>query len=232
MTVYPSILTESAETLQHQLDLSAGFEDLTAVQIDIIDGEFVDNQTVSLQTVVEADQHELPLDFHLMVNEPMDFVWELIEWKDELNIRTVIGQVERMSHPDQFLAEVKNQGWRAGLALDIYTPWDEIDPEVLRDVDVIQLLGNEVGRSGQPLNDLIWPKLKEIRAALADFHASSEAKAAGMKEPIELIIDIGVNLETAPKLLQAGVTGLAVTSALWKATDPEQMFRQLATIES
>lgn len=232
MTVYPSILTESAETLQHQLDLSAEFEDLAAVQIDIIDGEFVDNQTVSLQTVVEADQHELPLDFHLMVNEPMDFVWELIEWKEQLNIRTVIGQVERMSHPDQFLAEVKNQGWRTGLALDIYTPWDEIDPDVLGDVDVIQLLGNEVGRSGQPLNDLIWPKLKEISAALAELHASPAAKAAGMKEPIELIIDIGVNLETAPKLLKAGVTGLAVTSALWKASDPEQMFRQLTAIES
>lgn len=232
MTVYPSILTESAETLQHQLDLAAGFPDLTAVQIDIIDGEFVDNQTVTLQTVVEADRHELPLDFHLMVNEPMDFVWELIEWKDELTIRSVIGQIERMSHPDQFLAEVKNQGWRAGLALDIYTPWDEIDPDLLHDVDVIQLLGNEVGRSGQSLSELIWPKLKEIRTALAEHHSSAAAKAAGMKEPIELIIDIGVNLETAPKLQQAGATGLAVTSALWKATDPAQMFRQLATIES
>lgn len=230
MTVYPSILTESAETLQQQLDLSAGFPDLTAVQIDIIDGQFVDNQTVSLQTVVEADQHELPLDFHLMVNEPMDFVWELIEWKDELNIRSVIGQIERMSHPDQFLAEVKNQGWRTGLALDIYTPWDELDPELLQDVDVIQLLGNEVGRSGQPLSELIWPRIKEVQQSLSELQRSASTAAAGGKTPIELIIDIGVNLETAPKLFQAGVTGLAVTSALWKAPDPSNMFRQLAAI--
>lgn len=232
MRVYPSILTESEEALQHQLDLAAGFPDVTAVQVDLIDGEFVDNQTVSLLSVVEAEKHDLMLDFHLMVNEPMDLVWEMIEWKDQLPIRTVIAQVEHMTHPDQFLAEVKNQGWRTGLALDIYTPWDEIDATLLQDVDVIQLLGNAVGRSGQPLSELVWPKLKEVQETLAQYYASPAAKAAGRTEPIELIMDIGVNLETAPRLIKAGVTGLAVTSALWKAADPAEMYRELTAVGS
>jgi len=138
MPIYPAILTTDIAILQHQLDLAAKFSDLTAIQIDLIDGEYVDQQTVSLQSVVEVEKHDLPIDFHLMTNEPMDLVWELIDWKNDLPIRSVVAQIERMSYPDQFLAEVKNQGWRTGLALDIYTPWEEIDPAWLIDVDVIQ----------------------------------------------------------------------------------------------
>jgi ribulose-phosphate 3-epimerase len=226
MNLYPAILTESAEVLQTQLNIAKQIPDLEAVQIDLIDGQFVDAQTVSLQTVVEADHEGLALDLHLMVDEPMDWVWEMIEWKDQLPIRTVIGQIERMTHPSEFIAEVKNQGWRVGLALDIYTPWEEIDPDWLHDVDVIQLLGGPAGKQGQSLNQTIFAKLQEAQTEIHRV-AQGTAGMAAATQPIELMVDIGVTLETVKPLVKAGATGLVSGSALWKSTDPMQAYERL-----
>jgi ribulose-phosphate 3-epimerase len=230
MPVYPTILTEDEEVLQQQLNLCQDMPDLTAVQIDLIDGEFVDHQTIKLQAVVEAEKYELPLDFHLMVNEPMDTVWELIEWKDQLNIRTVIAQIERMSYPLDYISELKKHHWRVGLALDIYTPWEEIDPAWLMDVDMIQLLGGPAGIQGQPLHDQIWPKIQAVATTLNQFYNSPAFKTAAVKQPIEIAVDVGVTLETAPKLIKAGVTGLATGHQLWQASDPIEAFKELTAL--
>jgi len=227
MPVYPTILTDDEAVLQDQLNLCQDMPDLEAVQIDLIDGDFVDHHTVKLQAVVEAEKYELPLDFHLMVNEPMDTVWELIEWKDQLNIRTVIAQIERMTYPLDYMSELKKHDWKVGLALDIYTPWEEIDPAWLIDVDMIQLLGGPAGIQGQALHDQIWPKLKEVNKTLTEFYATSAFKTAAVKKPIEITVDVGVDFETAPKLIAAGVSGLAVGHVLWKADDTIEAYKQL-----
>lgn len=232
MPIYPAILTESSAQLQEQLDLAKQMPDLAAVQLDLIDGQFADAQTVSLQTMVEADHGDLALDFHLMVDEPMDTVWEMIEWQQHMQVRTVIAQIERMSHPADYIAEVKKQGWRVGLALDIYTPWDEeeIDPAWLIDIDMIQLMGGVAGKQGQSLHPEIFSKLKAVQQTLAEFYTTPAAKAAALKAPIEVAVDIGVKLSTAPQLIAAGVTGLAVGSGIWQAADPVTAYVELTEL--
>lgn len=69
-----------------------------------------------------------------------------------------------------------------------------------------------------------------MRATLDQLAESSAAKAATLAQPVELVVDIGVNLKTAPKLIAAGVTGLVAASAIWNDSEPVKAFENLSNL--
>jgi ribulose-phosphate 3-epimerase len=208
MTVYPSILTESMAEAQRRLELLDTVGGEHTVHIDVIDGLFADNVTIT-----PADLPHLwfpegwKCDLHLMTDEPMDYVFELVEVKEELPIRSVIGQLERMSSQSEFLTEVKKHGWRVGLAVDLYTPTDEIDPGLIEQLDVVLLMGVPAGFSGQTLRPHIWEKIEEFR------------KQANPPE-LEFLLDGGVTLAGLEDASAKGFTAAVMDSALWQGPNP------------
>jgi pentose-5-phosphate-3-epimerase len=78
-----------------------------------MDGLFTDEVSVTLADLTEVEYGDLNLDIHLMTQEPMDFVWELIELKEWLPISSVSAQIERMSYQADFISEIRKQSWKA-----------------------------------------------------------------------------------------------------------------------
>ncbi len=228
MNFYPVILTDSIKTLQNQVDLVKDIEGIETVQIDIIDGFFVDNVTVTPSDLYDVDFGDLTIDLHMMTEEPIDYVHEFLERKDELPIRSVIGQIEKMSYQRFFLEEVKKHEWKAGLSIDIFTPVEEIDEEVWGMLDIVQLMGIESGEQGKKLKNIIFDKVEQVKSRRPSFAKASAGK--GAENSFEIMVDGGVKLDNAQKLVDAGVEGLVVGSAIWGAEDTEEVVKEFLAV--
>ena len=206
LKISPAILSGDINIIRQQIELAKSVEEIETVQIDVIDALFAEALTVTPQDLVEAniDFGDLKIDFHLMTDEPMDYVWELVEYAQDLPIRAVFGQVEKMSFQPAFLEEVKKHDWVAGLALDLYTPIDEIKIGSWEWIDAILLMAVKAGAQGQKLNSLVFNKIKETQDLITK-----------IAEPVKIFIDGGVNEDNIGQLDQAGVNGVAIGSALF-----------------
>jgi ribulose-phosphate 3-epimerase len=219
MQIYPAILTDSTAQANEQLATVQEIGDIETVQIDIIDGRFADNLTISPADFTELEFGELTCDLHIMTEEPMDFVFELLENKNEVPVRAVIGQVERMSNQHFFLEEIQKHEWLPGLSLDLFTPVEAIDETSWQYVKVIQLMGVEAGFQGQKFNDLVIEKIVELHTVGREFGAE-----------FEVIIDGGITLKVAEKLSGEGIDGLVVGSAFWNSQDKQGLLKALTSV--
>jgi ribulose-phosphate 3-epimerase len=217
MNIYPTILTDSLEIFTQQLDTTQSLPEVEVVQIDIIDGFFADDLTITPADLNDHEWGDLKCDLHLMVDEPLDFVLEAEALKNQVPIRSIIAQLEHMTSQQAYLEEVKAHQWRVGLSLDIDTPIESIDEEMWDKLDLIQLMGNRAGLQGQNLHPHIFSKIKEVKEKLATF----------TNFHLELVIDIGVKPDNVQQLLQAGVDSVAVGSLIWQAADPQQAVEDL-----
>lgn len=208
MKIYPAVLSDSREEIQQQVNrvlTEAVDKDIETVQVDIIDGKFTDNLTVTPTDVTGVNWADLTIDFHLMTEEPLDYVYELVDIKDQLPVRAVIAQVERMSNISHFLEDVQKNGWLPGVSLDIFTPLDTLEADHLQFIKIIQVMGIEAGFQGKAFNPLALDKIRQL------------SKACETLE-IELVVDGGVSIETIESIAQAGASGVAIGSALWKSS--------------
>lgn len=210
MKIIPAILTGDVAVIQKQIELvEENMPEVEAVQIDVIDGNFAPKMTVTPSDLGEVDWQEFEVDFHLMVDEPLDYFREAVEMGSRLPVRGVIAQIEHTSDVGLFLEEVRRQGWRGGISLDLYTPVEEIDWQWLDfGLKTIQLMAVEAGEQGQKFNNLVLEKVKEVRA---------ELKKRGVDESeVEIWVDGGVKPELVEAIQDAGADGVAVGSALWQ----------------
>jgi ribulose-phosphate 3-epimerase len=208
MNFYPAILTDSLELVQKQINLVRSQKKVKVVQIDIIDGYFVDNLTITPMDLVDIKFHDLKIDFHLMTEEPMTFAEEIVNHGKYFPVRVVIGQVEKMSSQEDFVSLLENYNIMKGLSLDLYTPHEEILDSVFKRLDSLQLMSIEAGAQGHSFNDLVFKKIKQV-----------QARAKEINPNLEVIVDGGVKLNNIEKLANAGVDSVGVGSAIWKSED-------------
>jgi len=219
MNIYPTILTDSLIELSQQLQICTSLTNVEVVQIDIIDGFFANDITVTPSDLVGMDFADLKCDLHLMVDEPMDFVLEAEDNKHQLPIRTIIAQLEHMSSQAAFIEEVRAHQWQVGLSLDIDTPLESIDEASWSELKILQLMGNRAGEQGQALDKRIFDKIREAKQMIL--------QKKDREQTIEIVIDAGVRLDNAGRLVKAGADSLAVGSLLWQATDQNQVIADL-----
>lgn len=186
----------------------ASIDQIHTLQIDMIDGEYVDNITIGPADLVDIDFGEAKIDLHLMTNEPVDYVFEAVEVRDSLPIRAVIGQIERMGSQNVFLEVVKKNNWLCGLSLDFYTPLESINDEIWPHLDILQLMSIEAGFQGQDFREEILAKVRD---------AVLLRKQLGRQ--FELVIDGGVKPAHVEKLADLRVDSITVGSGLWASDD-------------
>lgn len=218
MNLYPSILTNSLRTAQEQLDLVKDHPKIKTVQIDVIDGFYADNLTISPIDLIELDFGKLTIDLHLMTEEPLDFVLETVAFKDQLPIRSIIAQIEKMSYQSDYLEEVKKQGWLTGLSLNLHTPVESIDNSSWPKLDIVQLMAIEAGFQGMKFESRILQKIETLREVI-------ERK----KLKIKIVVDGGVKAEVVADLKKVGVEGVGVGSGLWKSENIKQTIKALSS---
>jgi len=153
--IIPAILTaNSGEALSLLAKTEGAVE---RVQIDIIDGEFAGNTTVT-PSVFETIKTRLKFDYHLMVREPVNWVKEAVQAQGD----RIVGQIEMMSSQVEFVSRVQEFEANPGLALDIETPVSKIKPEVFSRLGVIIALSVKAGFGGQKFDKAALDKVHEL----------------------------------------------------------------------
>ncbi len=211
MKLAPSILSADFARLGEQVHRA---EDGGAdyIHVDVMDGRFVPNLTVG-PLVVEAVRRStsLPLDVHLMIEEPERYLHDFVE--AGASILTV--HQEACRHLQATLALIRSLGARAGVSLCPATPVSVLD-EVTADFDLVLIMTVNPGFGGQGLIPSTIRKVGRMRKLLRDTDC-----------PAELEVDGGVNVETAPRLVAAGAEVLVAGSAVFANGEIEANLRRI-----
>lgn len=214
MNIYPAILTDSLELVQRQVNLSKKNSEIKVVQIDIVDGYFFDNLTVTPMDLVDVNFGNLKADFHLMTEEPLSFAEEIVSHKEYFPVRTVVAQIEKMTSQEDFVNFLEEHEIKKGLSLDLFTPHQEIMDSVFTKLDALQLMAIEAGEQGHDFNEFVIKKIEEVKD-----------RAHKINPELEIMVDGGVKLDNIQRLIESGVDSVGIGSAIWKSDNVE------ATIE-
>ena len=182
------------------------------IHFDVMDGHFVPNLTFG-PPMCKALRPltKLPLDVHLMVDRPADWLNPFRDAGADL----VTFHVEAEKHIHRTLQAIHTAGMKAGVVLNPATPVCLCE-EVLEDCDMVLLMSVNPGFGGQKFIPQVLHKIKALAALKT---------ARGLFFEIE--VDGGVNEITAPLCRQAGATVLVAGSAVFNAPDPGEMILRL-----
>jgi len=212
--IAPSILSADFSRLGEAVKMA---EDAGAdlIHVDIMDGHFVPNLTLG-PGLVAAIRREtsLPIDVHLMVENPRAFVPLFHEaGADWISIH-----VEATAHLHKDLAMIRALGCKAGVALNPATPLGSID-EVLTELDFVLIMSVNPGWGGQSFIPACRDKIRRLRDRI---------RAARLTVPIE--VDGGIKLDNVEDILRAGMEVVVAGSAVYDAPDPAAVIRAMKDI--
>ena len=182
------------------------------VHFDVMDGHSVPNITFGPAMCKAVRPHtKLPLDVHLMVERPGDWVHPFRDAGADI----LTFHVETEKHIHRMLQSSHDAGMRAGVVLNPATSLSLCE-EVLEDCDMVLLMSVNPGFGGQKFIPQVLQKVKALNGI---------RNARGLAFEIEM--DGGVNEKTAPLCRDAGATVLVAGSAVFSAPDPREMIRRL-----
>jgi ribulose-phosphate 3-epimerase len=202
--IAPSLLAADFARLADALAVAEqGGADL--VHVDVMDGRFVPNLTIG-PPVVRALRAatRLPLDVHLMIDEPERTLREYLD----AGADWVSVHVEATHHLQRCLSQIREAGAKAGAAINPATPTSALSA-AWQDLDYAVVMSVNPGWGGQPF---LEPSLEKVR------RLRDEALAAGSRFAIE--VDGGVDARRAASLANAGAEILVAGTAIYGAGDP------------
>ncbi|MDQ0155973.1 ribulose-phosphate 3-epimerase [Robertmurraya andreesenii] len=209
--IAPSILSADFSKLGEEIkDVELGGADY--IHVDVMDGHFVPNITIG-PLIVEAIRPvtKLPLDVHLMIENPDQYV----EAFAKAGADYITVHVEACRHLHRTIQNIKSYGVKAGVVLNPATPVESIQ-HVIEDVDMVLLMSVNPGFGGQKFIPSVFPKIKQVREM---------ADEKGLD--IEIEIDGGVNEETAKLCIEAGANVLVAGSAVYNQPDRKKAIEAL-----
>jgi ribulose-phosphate 3-epimerase len=202
MKLAPSILSADFACLAAEVVRVAPEADL--LHVDVMDGHFVPNLTIGPPVVASLrPETDLFLDCHLMVDNPD----VLLDDFAEAGANRCIVHVE-LGDPRPLFDRLRKLGVGVGLVLNPPTAIDTVMP-YLDEIDLLLVMSVNPGWGGQSFIPEVLDKVRVARA---------EIDAGGLD--VEIEIDGGINVETAPEAAAAGVDILVAGSAIFHAPDP------------
>jgi ribulose-phosphate 3-epimerase len=174
------------------------------IHVDVMDGHFVPNLTIGPAVIKAARAAtSLPLDVHLMIESPDAF----IDRYAEAGADRIAVHVEACTHLHRTVAQVREAGARAGVALNPATPAAAIEP-ILGDVDQVVVMTVNPGFGGQKFIESVLPKISQIRRWI------DERELA-----VELEVDGGVGPGSIGRVARAGANAFVAGSAIFHKPD-------------
>ena len=171
------------------------------VHVDVMDGHFVPNITIGPSVVKALRPHSaLPFDVHLMIS-PVDLY---IAAFAEAGADIISFHPEAGAHPHRTVQLIKSFGKKAGIVLNPHTPIEMIE-YLIDDLDLILVMSVNPGFGGQSFIDSQLRKIETLRKRI---------DATGKR--IDLEVDGGITLETAPRAVAAGADLLVAGTATFK----------------
>lgn len=201
--IAPSILSADFSRLGEEVKAveKAGAD---YIHVDIMDGHFVPNITAG-PLIVEALRRttSLPLDVHLMIQNPDQFLADFIG--AGVDILTV--HVEAVVHLHRTLTEIKKKGVSAGVSLNPATPLCLVEP-ALEYADLVLVMTVNPGFGGQDFIPSVLPKIEQLRRLI---------DKKGLT--LELEVDGGIKVENIGQVAKAGADVFVSGSGIFKTGD-------------
>jgi len=180
------------------------------IHMDVMDGHFVPNITIGPLIVKAASSvTDLPLDVHLMISEPDDFIKDFAE--AGANIITV--HAEAATHLHRTIQFIRDQGVRPAVALNPATPLDTLE-YVLSHLDMVLLMTVNPGFGGQAFIPEVIPKIQKLRRMVEDLGLN-----------LEIEVDGGIGPDTISRVSAAGADVFVAGSAIFYSDDYEKTIR-------
>ena len=197
--IAPSILSADFGRLGQQIaEAESGGADY--IHVDIMDGHFVPNLTFG-PLVVRAIRPwtKLPLDVHMMIASPEQFIAEFVEAGADI----ITVHAEACAHLHRVVHQIKESGAKAGVAIKPATPLSAVE-EVLPDLDQVLVMTVNPGFGGQAFIGGVVDKIKRMRVILDERGLS-----------VDLEVDGGISAKTARTAAEAGARVLVAGSAVY-----------------
>lgn len=201
--IVPAILENTFEEIQSKVKRIKPYTNF--IQLDIMDGTFVPNET--FRDTKKIATLDIEMEVHLMIDKPALFCrdWFLP------NVKRLIVHYETLGNAEHDLALIRKER-EVGVALNPETSTYEVKP-YLDNIDMVVIMGVDPGWSGQEFHKDVLEKIKEIKQ---------------WKPEMVVEVDGGVNDHTARMIIEAGADMLGANSALWTADDLGARLKQLA----
>ncbi len=186
------------------------------LHLDVMDGMFVPNISFGFPVLeAVAKVCRKPLDVHYMIERPERYIQQTAR----LGAMMMNVHQEVTVHLHRTIQEIHAAGMKAGVTLNPSTSVSTLE-DVIADVDMVLLMSVNPGFGGQQFIENTIAKVQRLRRLIDD---------SGSHALIE--VDGGVQAQTAPRLVQAGVDVLVSGSYVFKADDPKAVIASLKELK-
>lgn len=209
--IAPSILSADFSKLGEEIvKITDAGADM--VHIDVMDGHFVPNLTLGAPIVKALRKvTDLPFDVHLMINNPETLIDDFIDAGADI----ITIHMESTNHLHRLIQRIKSKGVKAAVSLNPATPLNTLE-EILVDLDMVLLMSVNPGFGGQSFIPATLDKISRLKEMI-------NAK----KLNIDIQVDGGINLETAPEVIKHGANILVAGSAVYGSKDVKDTITKL-----
>ncbi len=216
--IAPSILTANFADLATDIRAveAAGAE---MIHLDVMDGTFVPNITFG-PLVVEAVRSitALPLDVHLMVQEPGRYLKDYVD----AGATSLTVHVEACLHLHRTVQQISELGAKVGVALNPATAIESVR-EIIPFVDMVLVMSVNPGFGGQRFIETTTSKLRRMKRLCNEFNPTCD-----------LQVDGGINAKTVVDVIHSGANILVAGSAIFndKASPADGLAALRSAIDS
>ena len=209
--VSPSLLAADFLHLDNEIEMINRSE-AEWLHRDVMDGVFVPNISFGFPVLeAVAKKCTKALDVHYMIVHPEQYIKQTAK----LGAMMMNVHYETCTHLHRTIQEIHDAGMKAGVTLNPSTPVSVLE-DIIKDVDMVLLMSVNPGFGGQKFIENTINKVKRLRKLIEE---------KGANTLIE--VDGGVQGETAPRLVAAGVDVLVSGSYVFKSATPEAIIHSL-----
>lgn len=211
--IIPAILTNSKQEFRDYLSSIKSVAKI--IQIDVMDGGFVESKSLMPREFFYEDFGDLQVELHIMANfnNTRDIIESIKSFKP--CIRVIVHQeiCENLEQLRQLVNLIKSINKEVAIALNPDTDIRDIG-KVVKKIDGVQFMGVNPGFYGSDLQTKVYDKVEEFKNRYTMYEG-------------DLAWDGAVSLDNISKIKDLGVTRIAVGSTIFKSDNPAQMYQEL-----